>query len=265
MQREAYVFQIKGVFAPELREQAARLAAAVPEAFSRKDCPKLWAATDRIRARPKADQKTLSRRRRMRTALGVVNLLLSLFALGPAVVAPEELLAVLVIGLLCLGSGIAALWGRHRKLLSVLLILWGLFYGISGLGASEEYRPLLVLGGVLLAVAVLSLIPWGRRKKARFQREGNQLFDARGGLPADSCLELRFTQQGLELPTGGEEPDLVPYGDFLGILETEDLLLVGIEQRGFLLAKSELVQGDFPQFKAELAQCVTWIKAQDIG
>lgn len=265
MQREAYVFQITGVFAPELRAQAARLTAAVPEAFSRKDCPRLWAATDRIRARPKADQKTLSRRRRWHTALGVVNLLLSLFALGPAVLVPKELLAVLLIGLLCLGVGIIALWGRHRKLLSALLALGGLFYGISGLGASEEYWPLLVLGGGLLAVAALGLVPWGRRKKARFQREGDQLFDARSALPADSCLELRFTHQGLELPTGGEEPRLEAYGDFLGILETEDLLLVGIEQRGFLLDKSELVQGDFSQFKAELAQHVTWIETQDIG
>ncbi len=117
----------------------------------------------------------------------------------------------------------------------------------------------------MLAVAALGLVPWGRRQKKRFCQEGDQLFDARSALPADSCLELRFTQQGLELPTGGEEPRLEPYGDFLGILETEDLLLVGIEQRGFLLAKSELVQGDFPQFKAELAQRVTWIEAEGSG
>ena len=60
-----------------------------------------------------------------------------------------------------------------------------------------------------------------------------------------------FTEEG--------EGKTQAYDDFSGILETEDLLVIVIGNRGILLAKDELVNSEFSDFKAELSEKVLWI------
>lgn len=256
-----YTFELRGPLPSALREQAACIVAAIPEGFSRKACPKLWKLTDRINDRPKADAITIERRRKMRTALGLFELLLSLFALGPALVAPDELMSVLFLGTICLGGGIGYLWKRHRILLAVPLILAGLFYGIAGLGGTGVFRRLLFFGVFLLAVAVAVLLPRGRRKNKKFQKDGYDLFDARNALPPDECLHVCFTDQGMEVRSKQEKSCCTPYADFLFIIESQDLILLGVDQKGFLLSKSELTEGVFAEFKEAMSEKVSWIVA----
>ena len=256
-----YVFVINGSLAPELRPQAARIAAVIPEALGRQQCPRLWKATDWLNARPKAAPQILEKRRKRRKWLGLLELLLALFALGPAMIAPEELLPVMLIGPLCLGAGIAALWRQHRVLLAVPLLLAGFFYGVAGYGGGEEYLSLLVFGMLLILVAIAALLPRGRRRKRNLEQAGNQLFDARDALEEGSSLWVRFTEEGLCMGTEEISGAPTPYQDLLAIIEAEELLLIGVKEQGFLMSKAELISGTFEEFREELSARVNWISA----
>ncbi len=258
---QEYLFEIRGPLPSQLRSQADEFADLISEVQSRKQLPRLWKLADRVQAIPKPDSKTLEKRRRNRTVLGVVNLLLALFGLGPALIAPETLLSVLLIGAFCLVIGIAALWKRHRVLLAVLLIPAGIFYGGAGLGGGGEL--LFVFGAGLLLAAAAALLPRGRRRKQRAEKVGTILFDARSSMGDGDRIYLRFTEQGMQVFTAEgpskEQDESLPYDSFLGILETEDLLLIARETQGFLLAKSELKTGTFSNLKAELSAKTLWI------
>lgn len=259
MMCQEYLFEIQGSLCLNLRSQADEFSDLISEVWSRKQLPKLWKLADRINAIPKASPETLQKWRKYRTVLGVIELLLALFGLGPALVAPEELLPVLLIGTLCLGTGIASLWTRHRILLAVILILTGIFYGTAGLGGGEEFRRLLIFGVGLLVVAVAALFSRGRKRDRKAKQDIDSLFDARQSMREGDHIYIRFTEQGMETFTEEEPGRTIPYDALLGILETEDLLLIVVEKQGFLLAKSELKTGTFSDLKAELSAKVLWL------
>ena len=263
--KHEYVFVLRGPLKPELRPQAVQIAEAVPEAAARRRLPRLMKFADWLNARPKADQKTLEKRRRRRKWLGLMDLLLGLFALGPVLIAPEELPAFLIFVPICLGAGIGSLWKRHRVLLAVPLILAGFFYGVAGFGGGEAFRILLVFGIALIAVAIAALLPRGRRQKRKNKQAGNQLFDAREAVPDGTDLYVRFTEEGMHIGTKEIPGELLPYSDFCAIIEAEDLLLISVNDRGFLTAKEELTCGNFPAFRKDLSARVTWVHIMQRG
>ena len=254
-----YVFVLRGALAEEFRSQARDLSELLSELGGRKHLPKTWNLIDRLHASPKANPEILEKQKKRRTMLGILTLLLALFALGPAMLAPKELLSVLLTGSACLGAGIASLWKRHRILLAIPLILAGLFYGIAGLGGGEEFQPLLTLGVVLIAVAVVDLIPRRKKQNRAAIQDVSALFECRSAIPEGKPICIRFAQQGVQAFTQQEQGEILSYNDVSGILETEDLLMIVIDKQGFLLAKSELVSGVFSDFKAELSSKALWL------
>lgn len=253
-----YVFEIQGPLEEDLFSQASDLSELILELSGRKRLPNVWKLIDWFHSRPKARPEVLEKRKKHQTVLGILTLL-ALFALGPALIAPKELLSVLLIGSVCLGAGIVSLWKRHRIMLAIPLILAGLFYGIAGFGGGEECRPLVILGVGLIAVAVLALIPRRKKQNRAALQDVSALFECRYSISEGQPICIRFTQLGMQAFTQQEQGEIVSYDAISGILETEDLLVIAVERHGFLLAKSELVIGVLSDFKAELSTRVLWL------
>lgn len=258
-----YVFVLHDPLPEEFPAQREELAELVLELGARKHLPKTWKLVEWLRARPKATPEVLKKRKKHQTVLGLLALLLALFALGPAMIAPKELLPVLLAGAVCLGAGIGSLWKRHRILLAVPMILAGLFYGIAGLGGGEEFRSLLILGVMLFAVAVVALLPRGKKQNRAATEDVAVLFERRSSIPGGQPIHIRFSPQGVQAITREEQSEPVPYDAISGILETMDLLVVVLDKQGFLLAKSELTEGVFFDFKSELSARVLWLTTKE--
>lgn len=254
-----YVFVLHGPLPEEFPSQREELAELILELGGRKHLPKIWMLVEWLRARPKATPEILEKRKKHRTALGLMALLLALFALGPAVTDPKELLSVLLVGVVCLGAGIVSLWKRHRRLLAVPMLLAGLFYGIAGIGGGEEFKPLLVLGILLLSVAFVAILPRKKKQNRAAVEDIAALFERRASIPERQPVYIRFTQQGIQAKTQEEQREFWPYEAVSGILETADLLVVVLDKQGFLLAKSELAEGEFSDFKSALSPMVLWL------
>ena len=255
-----YVFKVHGLIADEFRPQAGELSDLILELGGRIHLPRTWKLVDWLHDRPKASPEIVQKRKKHQTALGILLLLLAMFALGPAVIAPGELLSVLLTGMFCLGLGIGSLWNRHRILLGAFLIPAGLFYGIAGLGGGKEFHSLVILGVGLIAVGTAALIP---RKKSRHNptavQDVSSLFECRHSIPKNQPVCFRFTEKGLQAFTEEGKGKIQAYDDFSGVLETEDLLVIVMGNQGILLAKDELVNSEFSDFKAELSEKILWI------
>ena len=260
-----YIFVLLGPLPDEFSAQQEKLAELILELGGRRFLPKVWTLVDWLRARPKASSEILVRRKKRQAVLGLMALLLALFALGPAVTAPKELLAVLLAGAACLGAGIVSLWKRHRFLLAVLMILAGLFYGIASMGGGEEFRSLLILGILLIAVAVVALLPRRKKRNRAATEDVAALFKCRSSIPEGHPIRILFSPQGVQGIAYEKPGELLPYDAIAGILETEDLLVVVQDRQGFLLAKSELFNGVFSDFKAELSKRVLWLSEEGVS
>ena len=254
-----YVFVVHSHLPEEFPAQREELGELIMELGGRKHLPKTWKLVDWLRARPKAAPEVLEQRKKHRTVLGLLNLFLSLFALGPAIIAPNELLSVLLVGVVCLGAGIVSLWKYHRLLLAVPMFLAGFFYGIAGLGGGEEFQMLLVLGILLISVAFVAILPRKKKQNRAAVEDVASLFERRNSMLEGQPIYIRFTQQGVQVMTKEKQSDFCSYEAVSGILETTDLLVVVLDKQGFLLAKSELMDDAFSDFKAELSERVLWL------
>ena len=253
-----YEFEISGPLSPEFEEQVVSISALIPEAMSRHRIPGLWKLADRIQSHKKADPAVLEKRRRRRPFLGALNLLLALFALGPAVLEPEALWSLLILGSLCLGTGIGALRKQHRILLGIPLLLVGFFYGLAGAGG--EYRRLLILGIFLSFLGFASLLPHSMRKQKHLEQLARSLYEGRAAA-VPSPVRIRLTDSRIETDTDRMDPASVSYDSLWFILESQDLLLLCLSSKGLLLDKQELVEGSIGDLKADLAHRCIWLTA----
>lgn len=258
-----YVFVLRGELAEEFCSQTEELSELILELGARKHLPTAWKLVDWLRTRPKAAPEVLEKRKKHQTVLGLLVLLLALFALGPAMTAPKELLPVLLAGAVCLGAGIGSLWKYHRLLLAAPMILAGFFYGIAGLGGGEEFRSLLILGVSLIAVAVVALLPRRKKQNRAAMEDVAALFERRSSIPKGQPIHIRFTPHGVQAMTQEKQGEFCPYDTISGILETTDLLVVVLNKQGFLLAKSELVNGIFSDFKTDLSARTLWLTRKE--
>jgi len=80
------------------------------EMKSRKACPKMWAGIDKLDAVPRVSKSTSEKRRKRYKVYGVFLIILGLFAIIPGVMAPKELLAVLISGTAAFLLGIVYLF-----------------------------------------------------------------------------------------------------------------------------------------------------------
>lgn len=79
------------------------------EIKSRNEQPAMWQMIDKLNAVPKVSQKTSEKRRKRYRLYGVILLGLGLFATLPSLMAPKELLPVLVVGIISLVLGALSL------------------------------------------------------------------------------------------------------------------------------------------------------------
>lgn len=84
------------------------------ELHSRRTMPGVWSVTDRLNRMPKAPEAVRKRRRVRYRIYGVILLVLGLFLLIPALMEPQELAVPLVVGALCVVSGILYLRPRRK-------------------------------------------------------------------------------------------------------------------------------------------------------
>ena len=100
----------KAVFTPQLAMALDKRL----ELHSRRTMPGLWSVTDRLNSMPRASEAVLKRRQVRYRIYGVVLLVLGLFLLIPGLMEPQELAGPLVVGALCVVSGILYLRPRRR-------------------------------------------------------------------------------------------------------------------------------------------------------
>lgn len=263
MEQSSYIFEVTDKKQPELQEQAALAIKCAANYNSRKKCPTLWMIADRLNEVPKASEETLQKRRKRSVPLGFLNVFLGLFALIPAFIAPKELWVVLILGLFCFTSGIVTLWKSHRKSLSVILLIAGgvLFFG--GAVAFQELAPLLFWGIAVLLIAVAALIPHRQKSKNPFKKDVDKLLSVDPSGLGSRKITASFMQDELILrQEGGESSFSIPYSQFLCVAETQDLLLLIENGKGFLLNKSALIKGDFSGFRDFLSKKVHWLVAE---
>ncbi|WP_312939401.1 hypothetical protein [Oscillibacter sp.] len=76
------------------------------EMKSRKECPKMWVAIDKLNAVPKGSKSISERSRKRSKVYGAFLVILGLFALIPGIMAPKELMSVLIAGAVAFLLGI---------------------------------------------------------------------------------------------------------------------------------------------------------------
>lgn len=100
----------KAVFTPQLAMALDKRL----ELHSRRTMPGLWSATDRLNSLPKAPAAVRRRRRSRYRIYGVLFLAMGLFLLIPSLMEPRELAIPMVVGALCVVSGVAYLRPRRK-------------------------------------------------------------------------------------------------------------------------------------------------------
>lgn len=256
-------------------EQQAQMVQALKkcaELVSRKSCPKLWQLTDCLNRREKAPSAALAKRKKRMLFWGLLNWFLGMFALIPGLTAPTELWMVLIMGAICLGVGSGRLWHDYRGTLAAVSLPAGALLCFGAIGAWEELGCLLVLGVGELVVAAAALVTRKRqraqpqkRRKARWEEQMAQtMLCTRQELPENTKMFAVFTEESMALCQSEiEEEETFPYEQFLCMLETRNLLLAVVGEKGLLLQKSELTQGTFDEFRAFLKERVPWVLVEE--
>ena len=106
-------------------------------------------------------------------------------------------------------------------------------------------------------------VEWPRKRfrQHRTRKTADALWKARLALPKDSTFRIYFMEHGLQVESDGEESPVIPYSDMRCIVESEDLILLGLTGRGVLLAKGELAFLPVPLFAEALSGRLPWIRA----
>lgn len=145
---------------------------------------------------------------------------------------------------------------RGRKLLrgvlTVFLLLAGLFLLIPGLMEPQGLRIPLIVGALAVLVALLRLLrPVFARTDKRFRKAAELLL--RGLRSMDSSQETRavFDEAGMAIRTRTEERS-VPYGEIETWVETPRLFLLTYGGCATVLQKKDLIAGDAEAFAAFL-------------
>lgn len=239
-------FRIQPFKEPVDLEQIASILEKRMELHSRLQFPKLWRWIDN-RASKRTHKKETKIASNLRLFLGLVNWILGLFALLPAMIAPRELWMLLLFGFLCLVSGTVILWRKKKTLLIVLSFLMGVVLCFGAIGNAQALGNLLPLGIYEIGIGVWALLSKTLGTSAQRQarnyikqfnsREPYLLFLTETG--------ILFTSKELltEHPEMIQQSNEVPYESFHSIVESKDYLMLIQEKGAILLQKSEIIDG----------------------
>lgn len=262
-----FVFQLSSCIVEEQQVQVIQALEKRKEWISRQTCPRLWKLTDGLNQRPKAPTSVLAKRRKQRLFLSLLNWILGMFALIPALIDPKELWVVLIIGAICLGTGSGSLWREYRGVLAAVSFPAGAVLCLGAMNAWEELGRLLILGIGEVAVAIAAFVTQKHRKVKGGAEEqmAQTLLRSRQELPKGVNAFVSFAEEGMTMSQeDGSVEKVFPYSEFLCMLETQDLLLAVMGETGLLLQKKELTQGTVAEFQAFLETYVPWVSAEKV-
>ena len=236
----------------ELFRQVSQGLEKLTEMYSREKLPGLWKVTDRLNRAQEGKAPISSGRRNFRRVMALVDWLLGIFALIPAVQSPRELGTLLAVGAAAFGVGAGMLWVLLPRTLGVLSLLISLPLIMGSLG------NLLGLGVLLLLLGLAVLFSKFRRRENPCERAARDLLSHARDFQRDTQAEaLLFLPDGIgyTVPEGVElsEPGLLDYSKLEAMVETADLWLMVAEQKGMILQKQEF-QGDPDSFRTFLQE-----------
>ncbi len=219
------------------------------ELNSREKYPRLWRLVDRLRAVPTVSDGQKARRRVLRAVLGTVCWGLGVFGLLPALMAPDELGEVLVLGAMVFASAVGMLWHNQRTMLMVLslslgsLLTWGACVNRAELGVFLWFGILnLVIGGAAI---------WSRihKKKDTFLAAAEQLVRSRQAIDPAAHTQLTFSEREMMVWVEGVTAAVVSYADFRYVIESADLFVLVYQEQMTVLQKQELQEGTTEEFR----------------
>ena len=149
----------------ELFRQVSQGLEKLTEMYSREKLPGLWKVTDRLNRAQEGKAPISSGRRNFRRVMALVDWLLGIFALIPAVQSPRELGTLLAVGAAAFGVGAGMLWVLLPRTLGVLSLLISLPLIMGSLGNPDQLGNLLGLGVLLLLLGLAVLFSKFRRKE----------------------------------------------------------------------------------------------------
>lgn len=257
-----FLFQITAMDREALLPQVSYALEKRTELDSRKKYPKLWKIADRLNGVEKVPEEARKKRRKTTGFLSLIDWMLAVFALIPALVEPKELLLLLVVGTACLGIGIIGLWKTKRKLLGVLSLLLSSVLCIGVLGNWEELGNLLILGIVHGVIGIAAFIPFKREKENPFERAAGQLLEMWEHIPEEAHYQAEFSPTAMTFfQKGHAEKVEVPYHRFEFVIETKDIWLITFEGTVTALQKKDLTTGTVEELTAFLLERTTYVKA----
>lgn len=154
----------------ELFRQVSQGLEKLTEMYSREKLPGLWKVTDRLNRAQEGKAPISSGRRNFRRVMALVDWLLGIFALIPAVQSPKELGTLLAVGAAAFGVGAGMLWVLLPRTLGVLSLLISLPLIMGSLGNPDQLGNLLGLGVLLLLLGLAVLFSKFRRKENPYER-----------------------------------------------------------------------------------------------
>lgn len=145
---------------------------------------------------------------------------------------------------------------KRSRITSIVYLALGLFLFIPGLLKREELSAAMFAGVFAIAYGLGGLWSHWKKRKDPFENAARVLLEGKDALPADSGLEVSFSEQGMMLPRKQKGGGLVPYGAFVTAVETADLYLLVYDERVTALQKKDLTGGTVEEFRAFLSERV---------
>ncbi|HJF53177.1 MAG TPA: hypothetical protein K8V27_09685 [Butyricicoccus pullicaecorum] len=250
-----FVFRISPMDTAALMPQVSCALEAYNEQESRRKYPGTWRLVDRLRRVPKAPAEVRRKRRRRRTVLGLIDWLLGMLLLIPAVTDPAGLYVLLIAGTTGVACGMVVLWKYQRMLLGVLSMLSAFFLCVVGDGSPQEFGNLLPLGIGLAVLGLVCLFTGRRRRVTAYDRAAQKLLTRETDPQMMEQVRFTISKQEITMETL-DQPDqkyTVPLTQLSYLIETEDLMLPIYAESVTVLQKRDLITGTLPELREFLA------------
>lgn len=144
-----------------------------------------------------------------------------------------------------------------NKVFGIFFMIVGIVLLLTGLDGRGGLNGPLVGGVVGLFVGITYLSPKSNNPPKKCQQMAQKLLDMRRTIP---YARARFTEEGLTINTA----NTIPYNQIEGMLETEDLYLMIINNSAMFFIKTELMEGSCAAF-SDFMQQIPGFAFQQIG
>ena len=254
--RSEFLFRLTPMDSANLVPQVSRVLEKRAELKSRQVCPGLWKVTDRLNTSCRNVPKRFGL---FHNVMIVVLTLLGLFLCTPFLLDPAALLFPGLLGTAAYLWGLFSMYRHWHWSVLPILLLHGILATVSGRSLTRtdgSGKWLLCVGIMELVVFLVLLLPHRQRKVTSFERAASSLLEHRVEISDHADVTILFGPDSMEV--SGADP--VPYSQFEGIFETEDLLLFIFQDKVMVLQKSELISGSLSELRDFLAEHISFIR-----